>query len=167
MFTTDIAKDERMAPCGEVALARGYRSSAAFPLVIEDRCVGASTAYSSEAGFFDEEQVALFDRMAADLSFALEAMAREERRRVAEAELRASQQRFRVAAEAMLDALAILSPVRDREGEIVEISACATSTTHAASCWGSTANGCSTTGSKSCFRSSPAVSSSRSIAGWL
>ena len=120
VFTTDISNDERMAPWREAALARGYRSSAAFPLVIEDRCVGVLTAFSSEAGFFDEEQVALFDRMAADLSFAVEAMAREERRRVAEAELRASEQRFRVAAEAMLDALAILSPVRDREGEIVD-----------------------------------------------
>jgi PAS domain S-box-containing protein len=120
VFTADIANDERMAPWRDAALARGYRSSVALPLVVEDRCVGVLTAYSSDAGFFDEDQVALFDRTAADLSFALEAMAREERRRAAEAELRASEQRFRVAAEAMLDALAILSPVRDREGEIID-----------------------------------------------
>ena len=120
VFTTDIAKDARMGPWREAALAREYRSSAAFPLVIEDRCVAVLTAYSPEPGFFDEEEVALFDRMAADLSFALEAMAREQRRREVEAELRASEERFRVAAESMLDSLAILSPVRDRDGEIVD-----------------------------------------------
>ncbi len=120
VFTSDIARDARMGPWREAALAREYRSSAAFPLVIDGRCVAVLTAYSSEAGFFDEEEVALFDRMAADLSFALEAMAREERRRAVEAELRASEERFRVAAESMLDSLAILSPVRDRRGEIID-----------------------------------------------
>ena len=90
MFVADIATDERMRPWREAALARGYRSSAAFPLVVDDRCVAVLTAYASEPGFFDEEEVELFDRMAADLSFALEAMQREERRRALEAELRSS-----------------------------------------------------------------------------
>ncbi len=120
VFTTDIAKDARMGPWRDAALARGYRSSAAFPLVIEDRCVAVLTAYSPEPGFFDEEEVALFDRMAADLSFALEAMQREEQRRAVETELRTSEERFRVAAESMLDSLAIVSPDRDAEGEIID-----------------------------------------------
>ena len=88
VFTTDIATDERMAPWRDAALQREYRSSAAFPLVIEDRCVAVLTAYASELGFFDEEEVKLFDGLAADLSFALEAMARDERRRAVEDELR-------------------------------------------------------------------------------
>ena len=46
------------------------------------------TAYASEPGFFDEEEVKLFDGLAADLSFALEAMQRDERRRAVEDELR-------------------------------------------------------------------------------
>ena len=131
VFTTDIAKDARMGPWREAALAREYRSSAAFPLVIEDRCVAVVTAYSSELGFFDEEEVALFDRMASDLSFALEAMAREERRRAVEAELRASEERFRVAAESMLDSLTILSPVRDAAVRSSTFE-CGTSTTRTA-----------------------------------
>ena len=134
VFTTDIAKDARMGPWREAALAREYRSSAAFPLVIEDRCVAVLTAYSSEPGFFDEEEVALFDRMAADLSFAVEAMAREQRRRAVEAELRTSEERFRVAAESMLDALAILSPVRDAAMKSL-IFASGTSTTRTAHSW--------------------------------
>ena len=88
MFTTDIATDERMAPWRDAALAREYRSSAGFPLVVEDRCVAVLTAYASEPGFFDEEEVELFDGLAADLSFALEAMQRDERRRAVEDQLR-------------------------------------------------------------------------------
>jgi PAS domain S-box-containing protein len=120
MFVADIATDDRMRPWREAALARGYRSSAAFPLGVDERCVAVLTAYASEPGFFDEQQVELFDRMAADLSFALEAMQREERRRALEAELRSSEERFRVAAESMLDGFAILSPVRDADGEITD-----------------------------------------------
>ena len=75
VFITDIAMDERMAPWRDAALAREFRSSAGFPLVVEDRCVAVLTAYASEPGFFDEEEVKLFDGLAADLSFALEAMA--------------------------------------------------------------------------------------------
>jgi signal transduction histidine kinase/PAS domain-containing protein len=88
VFTTDVATDERMAPWRDAALAREYRSSAAFPLVVEDRCVAVLTAYSSEPGFFDEEEVELFDGLAADLSFALEAMQRDEKRRAVEDQLR-------------------------------------------------------------------------------
>jgi signal transduction histidine kinase/PAS domain-containing protein len=88
VFTTDIASDERMAPWRDAALAREYRSSAGFPLIVEDRCVAVLSAYASEPGFFDEEEVKLFDGLAADLSFALEAMRRDERRRSAEDKLR-------------------------------------------------------------------------------
>ena len=120
MVVTDLATDERMAPWRVAALARGYRSSAAFPLVVDDRCAAVLTAYAPEPGFFDEQQVELFDRIAADLSFALEAMQRDERRRAAEAQLRSSEERFRAAAESMLDAFTILSPVRDDDGEITD-----------------------------------------------
>ena len=120
LVVTDLATDERMAPWREAVLARGYRSSAAFPLVVDDRCAAVLTAYASEPGFFDEQQVELFDRMAADLSYALEAMQRDERRRAAEAQLRSSKERFRVAAESMLDGFGIISPVQDDAGEITD-----------------------------------------------
>jgi signal transduction histidine kinase len=88
VFTTDIATGERMAPWRDAALAREYRSSAGFPLVVEDRCVAVLSAYASEPGFFDEEEVELFDGLAADLSFALEAMQLDEKRRAVEDQLR-------------------------------------------------------------------------------
>jgi PAS domain S-box-containing protein len=134
IFIRDIATDERMAPWREAALARGFRSSAAFPLSLDDRCLAVLTAYASEPGFFDEQEVALFDRLAADLSFASEAMEHDERRRAAEAEvrssekrfqaaeaqLRSSEERFRATAASMLESFTIISPVRDPGGEIID-----------------------------------------------
>ncbi|MGA2927134.1 MAG: PAS domain S-box protein, partial [Solirubrobacteraceae bacterium] len=107
VFTTDIATDARMAPWRDAALAREFRSSAGFPLVVDDRCVAVLTAYASEPGFFDEEEVALFDRMAADLSFALDAMARDERRRAVEAQLGASEERYRRALSALSEGIVV------------------------------------------------------------
>ena len=56
--------------------------------MVEDRCVAVLTAYAAEPGFFDEEEVELFDGLAADLSFALEAMQLDEQRRAVEDKLR-------------------------------------------------------------------------------
>ncbi len=80
VVTTEIAEDERMAAWHDAALASGLRSSASFPLVVDDRCVAVLTGYASEPAFFDDQEVGLLDRVSSDLSFALEAMHREERR---------------------------------------------------------------------------------------
>ena len=47
----DIATDPRLLPWREDALARGYRSSAAFPLQFGDSVVGVFTVYAAEPGF--------------------------------------------------------------------------------------------------------------------
>lgn len=117
---SDISADRSMAPWREAALARGYRSSAAFPLMTDGRCGAVLTAYAAEKRYFDHEELELFDRMAADLGFALEAMQRENRRRALEAQFRTSEEQFRVAAELMLDSLAVLAPVHDSGGAIVD-----------------------------------------------
>jgi len=110
VFTADLATDKRMALWRDAALARAFRSSAGFPLVVDDRCVAVLTAYASEREFFDEQQLELLDRMTTDLSFALEAIQRDERRRAVEAELRASEEQFRIAVESMLDTVTVVSP---------------------------------------------------------
>jgi len=82
----DIAADPRMLPWREEALRRGYRSSAAFPVTIHGRLLGSLNVYADEPGLFDEDHVALLEEMAADMTFALEGIAREEQRRQAERE---------------------------------------------------------------------------------
>jgi PAS domain S-box-containing protein len=83
----DFAGDPRMAPWREEALKRGYCSSAAFPLRIGESIVGALTLYASETDFFDDELVELFKTLADDISFAIDAMRKDELRRRAEEDL--------------------------------------------------------------------------------
>jgi signal transduction histidine kinase len=91
----DFATDPRMAPWREKALPRGYRSSAAFPLRVGSQVVGALTLYADRPGFFNREEIALLESMAADLSFAWESLDREVKRRRAEEALKESEERLR------------------------------------------------------------------------
>ena len=52
----DIASDPRMAPWREQAMARGFRSSAAFPLFVGGKVEGVLTLYSGQIGFFNQER---------------------------------------------------------------------------------------------------------------
>jgi PAS domain S-box-containing protein len=70
----DAATDPRLAPWREPALQRGYRSIGSFPLSVGGRPVAALNLYASEPGLFDGENLALLDKLAADVSFALESM---------------------------------------------------------------------------------------------
>lgn len=80
----DIALDPRMSPWRDRALERGYAASAAFPLRVEGRIIGSLNLYASETEAFHREEVDLLDAMAEDLSFALQALEQDERKREAE-----------------------------------------------------------------------------------
>jgi PAS domain S-box-containing protein len=58
----------------EPALRRGYGSMGGFPVTVHGHLVAALSLYASEPGVFDAENVALLDKMADDVSFALESM---------------------------------------------------------------------------------------------
>ena len=74
----NIGVDPIMAPWRERALARGFQSSAAFPLYLADKCIGALTVYAPVPHFFDAEIISLLDELAANLSHALESLERDE-----------------------------------------------------------------------------------------
>ncbi|MBL8260465.1 MAG: PAS domain S-box protein [Candidatus Competibacteraceae bacterium] len=78
----------------------GVRSCAAFPLKRAGAVIGAFSLYASEPEFFDPELVELLDGMAADVSFALDNLDREEHRQGAERALRESEARYRALFEA-------------------------------------------------------------------
>ena len=90
----DIEDDELFAPWRAEALACGYRSLAAFPLVVFGEVRGAISFYADEPQFFNANEVKLLDELARDISFALEFSEQEKSRRKAEAALRESQQLF-------------------------------------------------------------------------
>ncbi|HQS57994.1 MAG: hypothetical protein B7Y56_06360 [Gallionellales bacterium 35-53-114] len=86
-LSQDIAGDAAMSPWRQEALKRGYRSSAAFPLYLGSKVVGAINLYAADAHYFDDAIVCLLDDLARDISFALGALDQQGRRAHAEAQL--------------------------------------------------------------------------------
>lgn len=84
----DVENDERMKPWKQKALAFGFKSSAAFPILINRKVVGSVNFYSDEKNFFDKDEISLLDELSKDISFALEYLEEEEKRKKAEEENR-------------------------------------------------------------------------------
>jgi len=91
------------------ALNHGFRASAAFPLHLDGKTVGALTLYAARPGAFDRDQVRLLEALGADLSYALEALHRQRLRAQAETALRKSEQSLRESDQRKSEFLAVLS----------------------------------------------------------
>jgi len=61
------------------ALARGFRSQMAMPLMVDDQVVAVLVLYAAETGFFDYEELKLLKDLAGDISFALDYIGKEEK----------------------------------------------------------------------------------------
>jgi diguanylate cyclase (GGDEF)-like protein/PAS domain S-box-containing protein len=66
-------------PFKKQALDRGFYSQMAVPLMVEGRAVGVLVLYAKEAGFFDHDELKLLKDLAADISFALDYIGKEEK----------------------------------------------------------------------------------------
>jgi PAS domain S-box-containing protein len=114
----DIRTDERVSPWRDRALARGYRSSAGFPLHTGSKVVGVFSVFSDEPGFFSEEEVSLLAQLALDISFALDSLKKEELRGESEKKLRESEARFRTVFELAPVGMSMTGP----DGRLVEVN---------------------------------------------
>jgi PAS domain S-box-containing protein len=94
------------------ALAKGYRSSAAFPLRVRDHVVGVLSVYADTVGTIGAEEIALLDELAMDLGYALQTLEDRATRERAETALAESEERFRAVVEAIPD----LVWLKDAEG---------------------------------------------------
>ena len=91
----DIANEPRMAPWREEALSRGYRSAGSFPLRVGSEVIGCLTIYAGDPGFFTDEEIRLLENLALDVSFAIESLEKEGKRRHTEAALKESEEKLR------------------------------------------------------------------------
>ncbi len=96
----DFANDPRTAPWRERGAGRGWASSAALPLRLEGKPVGAFMIYSGDVDAFDDEIRRLLLEMAGDISFALDNFKRE-------AERRESRDRYQALFECAADGILI------------------------------------------------------------
>ncbi len=84
----DLENDSDLSPWREQALARGCRSTGAFPVRFNNSVIGAINVYADDPHFFDEGEVNLLEETAMDVSFALDKLYEEENHRQAEESLR-------------------------------------------------------------------------------
>lgn len=84
----DMETDPRFLPWREMAVARGFRSSAAFTIRQGETVVALLNLYAPEPGFFLPEIISLLDDLCHDIAFAIDAQQQSERRQLAEQELR-------------------------------------------------------------------------------
>lgn len=80
-FSSFIQIDHAMTPWRERALKLGYKSSISLPLRVFGEIIGAFTLYSGEVDFFNEEEISLLEKLAYDISFAIEYIEKEEERK--------------------------------------------------------------------------------------
>jgi len=97
----DIATDPRMEPWRTETLARGYRSSAAFPIRLHGAVIGAISIYAGEPDYFNETEIRLIDEIAMDISFSLDMLDEQARRMRAEKDLAGSEERAQYLAEVL------------------------------------------------------------------
>ncbi|OIO61200.1 MAG: hypothetical protein AUJ55_00915 [Proteobacteria bacterium CG1_02_64_396] len=103
VLCNDIATEPRMDPWREQLQRHGLASTAAFPIVVDEKTWGVLSLYSQQTCFFDDEEVNLLDEMAEDIGLAIELEQLEQKRLAAESELRAR--------EALFHTLARMAPV--------------------------------------------------------
>ena len=78
VVVNDVASDKRLVRAQET-LEQGFRSFVVLPLVVGRDSVGLLTLYADEAGVFDHEEMKLLAELSADISFALDHIAKTDR----------------------------------------------------------------------------------------
>ncbi|MBE2203140.1 MAG: response regulator [Chthoniobacterales bacterium] len=96
VWCRDFAKDPTTALWHEHGVRHGWNSAAALPLHQRGKAVGAFLVYSDKTNVLDEEVCSLLEKMADNISFALDGYASESERRRAEEALRESEERLRL-----------------------------------------------------------------------
>ena len=82
----DAQSDPLLASWQDRVATVGYRSAAGLPIMIDGQVAGLGFFCAREAGAFGRQEVRLLERVMDDLAFRLQALRRDEERRVTEAE---------------------------------------------------------------------------------
>jgi PAS domain S-box-containing protein len=123
VFVQDLATDERMKYCRELARRNGYRSCIALPLLDSGVAFGAFTLYSDQVNGFNADELDLLEEMAGDLAFGILSLRAKQVREKGEEVLKASDARFRTLFEANGDTTWVI----DQEtGRIMDVNSAGT-----------------------------------------
>jgi len=79
MIANDIATGTQLNLLTEEALARGFRSLVALPLMLNDEVIGVLSLYADTPGYFDDDEMKLLLELAGDIAFALDHLEKADR----------------------------------------------------------------------------------------
>ncbi len=91
----DVATGSLDRSWRQAAMARGFGSMVAVPILVDDRRFGVVSVFAERPDAFDGEAVGLLEELAEDLGFALGALEVAARRKEAEQALKESEDRYR------------------------------------------------------------------------
>jgi PAS domain S-box-containing protein len=111
----DIAQDPAFAPWREAALAKGYRSITAFPLIAGEKPFGVMILYSHEPDFFTQERVELIQSYSYIAAGALENARLFEETKSSRAELERINQRLEKSLKELSGLYTVLTPLSEKE----------------------------------------------------
>ena len=103
VICNDIPANPLMAPWSVQAADSGFNSNAAFPVRLPCGGIAGLIIYSQECDFFSTDEEKLLLEICADMSYALEFTATEERRADAEAHLEQEQTRLKALVEELTE----------------------------------------------------------------
>jgi PAS domain S-box-containing protein len=69
------------------ALKKGYRSSAAIPIILNNKAIGAVNLYSDEPHYFDSEEIEIIEKSVINISLALEKFKEQEALKISQKNL--------------------------------------------------------------------------------
>jgi diguanylate cyclase (GGDEF)-like protein/PAS domain S-box-containing protein len=78
MISNDVRNDPQRMMRKELE-ERGINSLAVIPLIVGDEAIGVLALYSMDVGFFDDEEMRLLDGLAANISYSIVHMEKQER----------------------------------------------------------------------------------------
>ncbi|MDE2004619.1 MAG: GAF domain-containing protein, partial [Betaproteobacteria bacterium] len=109
----DTLTDVPFGPWRESASRHGFRSSIALPLGSELPAFGALCIYSADPARYNDEEVRLLVELASDLTYGIESLRAEARRRESERAQRESDERLRQIAENISEVFWLTDPVKN------------------------------------------------------
>lgn len=123
-LSSDSRREGGSHPCLDALVGAGLRSCAAFPFRWQGEIRGVFCLCSEETDFFNVDEIGLLQEVTEDISFALEHLDQEERRRKAESALRESERRLAITIDAARLGIFDWDPSTDRligNGRLAEL----------------------------------------------
>jgi PAS domain S-box-containing protein len=108
VICNSIETEPRFAPWRDKALRNGLRSSVYIPIRMDGKAIGMFVLYSSECNYFDEEELALMEKIVEYISQAVTYIRGEQRRQAVEQELVRKESRYRDTLDNMLEGCQII-----------------------------------------------------------